>query len=354
MLTLQNGVENEALLCEVFPRDQVMGGNARVGAEITAPGKLLHTVGGNAEIGELDGRKTPRALRIAESFRRAGILGELTDDLLTIRWHKLMGNNGTNTVCTLGRCTVGAAIADPEGAALVRQLFIETVWVGSAEGAKLTEEQADMQLRANEQVSESEFDSSFDAAGLREGQAAGVRRDHRRDPQGGETTRNRGARDGNRARAAETPRRGNRRAMNPRMKILVMGAGAIGAYFGARLQQAGEDVVFCARGRNLQALKEHGLELKSPRGDFHGPVRATDNPREFAPYDLILFCVKMYDTDAAAQSLAGCLSPGGAILTLQNGVESESRLAEYFGRERSWQAVRAPASSWSRPARCFT
>jgi len=147
VLTLQNGVENEALLCEVFPRDQVMGGNARVGAEITAPGKLLHTVGGNAEIGELDGRKTPRAERIAESFRRAGVLGELTEDLLTIRWHKLMGNNGTNTVCTLGRCSVGAAIADPEGAALVRQLFIETVWVGKAEGAKLTEEEADIQFR---------------------------------------------------------------------------------------------------------------------------------------------------------------------------------------------------------------
>jgi 2-dehydropantoate 2-reductase len=147
VLTLQNGVENEALLCEVFPRDQVMGGNARVGAEITAPGNLLHTVGGNVEFGELDGRKTPRAHRIAESFRRAGILGEVTDDLVTIRWHKLMGNNGTNTVCTLGRCTVGAAIADPEGAALVRQLFVETVWVGRAEGAKLTEEQADTQFR---------------------------------------------------------------------------------------------------------------------------------------------------------------------------------------------------------------
>jgi len=146
VLTLQNGVENEALLCQVFPREQVMGGNARVGAEITAPGKLLHTVGGNAEIGELDGRKTPRAERIAESFRRAGILGELTEDLVTARWHKLMGNNGTNTVCTLGRCSVGAALADPEGAALVRQLFIETVWVGRAEGAKLSEEQADRQI----------------------------------------------------------------------------------------------------------------------------------------------------------------------------------------------------------------
>jgi 2-dehydropantoate 2-reductase len=117
------------------------------------------------------------------------------------------------------------------------------------------------------------------------------------------------------------------------MKILVMGAGAIGAYFGARLHQAGEQVVFCARGRNLQALKEHGLELKSPRGDFNGRVTVTANPCEFAPYDLILFCVKMYDTDAAAKSLAGCLAAGGAILTLQNGVESESRLVEHFGRD---------------------
>jgi 2-dehydropantoate 2-reductase len=117
------------------------------------------------------------------------------------------------------------------------------------------------------------------------------------------------------------------------MRILVMGAGAIGAYFGARLQEAGEEVVFCARGRNLQALKEHGLEVQSPRGDYHGGVRATDTPREFAPYDLVLFCVKAYDTDAAAKSLAGCLAAGGAILTLQNGVESEARLAEYFGRE---------------------
>jgi 2-dehydropantoate 2-reductase len=117
------------------------------------------------------------------------------------------------------------------------------------------------------------------------------------------------------------------------MKILIMGAGAVGAYFGVRLHQAGEEVIFGARGRNLQALKEHGLDLKSPRGDFHGPVRATDDPHEFAPYDLILFCVKMYDTDAAAQSLKGCLAPGGVILTLQNGVESELRLAEYFGRE---------------------
>ncbi len=149
VLTLQNGVENEALLCEIFPRDQVMGGNARVGAEITAPGKLLHTVGGNAEIGELDGRKTPRAERIAESFRRAGVLGELTEDLLTIRWHKLMGNNGTNTVCTLrGAARSAPRLPDPAGAALVEATVPrDGVWVGRAEGAKLRDEQAEIQFR---------------------------------------------------------------------------------------------------------------------------------------------------------------------------------------------------------------
>ena len=96
------------------------------------------------------------------------------------------------------------------------------------------------------------------------------------------------------------------------MKILVMGAGAIGAYFGARLHQAGEEVVFCARGKNLQALKDHGLELKSPRGDFQGLVRATDDPREFAPFDLVLFCVKVYD---AAHSLRMGARHGGDIVS---------------------------------------
>lgn len=117
------------------------------------------------------------------------------------------------------------------------------------------------------------------------------------------------------------------------MKILVMGAGAVGAYFGARLQQAGEEVVFCARGENLRAIHQHGLKVQSFRGDAELSVRATDQPAEFTPYDLILFCVKTYDTEAAAGAIAGCLAPGGAILTVQNGVENEARLAELFGPE---------------------
>ena len=96
------------------------------------------------------------------------------------------------------------------------------------------------------------------------------------------------------------------------MKILVMGAGAVGAYFGARLQQAGAEVVYCARGENLRALQERGLDITSIRGDFKlAAVVATDDPREFAPYDLILFCVKVYDTDAAAGKIKGCLAPDG-------------------------------------------
>jgi 2-dehydropantoate 2-reductase len=118
------------------------------------------------------------------------------------------------------------------------------------------------------------------------------------------------------------------------MKILVMGAGAVGAYFGARLAAAGEDVTFCARGSYLDAFRTRGITLKSIRGDLSlDKIRATSNPREFAPYELILFCVKAYDTPDAARAIEGCLASGGTILTLQNGVENEDRLAEIFGRD---------------------
>jgi len=115
------------------------------------------------------------------------------------------------------------------------------------------------------------------------------------------------------------------------MKILIMGAGAIGAYYGARLQEAGESVVYCARGDNLRAMREHGLEIKSPRGNLSLRVQATDRPAEFAPYDLILFCVKSYDNEAAANSIKGCVAEDGGVLTVQNGVENEDHLIELLG-----------------------
>jgi 2-dehydropantoate 2-reductase len=116
------------------------------------------------------------------------------------------------------------------------------------------------------------------------------------------------------------------------MKTLVMGAGAVGLYFGARLVQAGEEVVFCARGVNLEGLQLGGIEIQSYLGDFRlKPVTATGRPRDHAPYDLILFCVKAYDSDDAAEAIDGCLAPGGAILTLQNGLENEEPLVRRFG-----------------------
>ena len=146
IMTLQNGVENEAALCTIFPRESVMGGNARVGAEIATPGVLVHSAYGYIEFGELDGTETPRALRLAEVFRHAGIFGQFTHDLKTIRWIKLMGNNGTNCVCALGRSSLGEALSDPDGYWLMKQLMLETVIVGQAEGAKMSPADAENAL----------------------------------------------------------------------------------------------------------------------------------------------------------------------------------------------------------------
>ncbi len=146
LMTIQNGVENEEILCRFFPRECVMGGNSRIGAQIVAPGKLLHTALGVIEFGELDGRDTPRAQKLKALFERAGILGELTTDLKALRWYKLMGNNSTNSVSALTRTTLGQMLDDPDGYQLVRTLMLETLAVGRAEGANVVDERADWQL----------------------------------------------------------------------------------------------------------------------------------------------------------------------------------------------------------------
>lgn len=88
------------------------------------------------------------------------------------------------------------------------------------------------------------------------------------------------------------------------MKIAVFGAGGIGGYFGGRLAQAGADVHLIARGAHLQALRQQGLQVRSGRGDIDLRLPATDEPAEIGPSDLVLFCVKSYDTLSAAQDLA--------------------------------------------------
>jgi 2-dehydropantoate 2-reductase len=114
------------------------------------------------------------------------------------------------------------------------------------------------------------------------------------------------------------------------MKIAAMGAGGVGGYFGARLQQAGHDVTFFARGRHLQALRERGLSVESAHGDAQLKVRALEDPREAEVADIVLFAVKLWDTETAAGRLRPVVGEHTLVIPFQNGVESVERLRRFF------------------------
>jgi 2-dehydropantoate 2-reductase len=115
------------------------------------------------------------------------------------------------------------------------------------------------------------------------------------------------------------------------MRIGVYGAGGVGGYFGGRLALAGADVHFIARGAHLRALREHGLKVRSVQGDFEVQVPATGDPADVGPCDFVLFCVKTFDTDAAAARLGPLMGEGSAVVSLQNGVENEDKVARAVG-----------------------
>ena len=117
------------------------------------------------------------------------------------------------------------------------------------------------------------------------------------------------------------------------MRIAVYGAGGIGGYFGGRLARAGADVRFIARGAHLQALREQGLRVRSVTGDFEVRAPATDDPAEVGPCDFVLFCVKSFDTAAAAARLGSLVGEDTAVVSLQNGVENEEKLARAVGQD---------------------
>jgi 2-dehydropantoate 2-reductase len=119
------------------------------------------------------------------------------------------------------------------------------------------------------------------------------------------------------------------------MRIAVMGAGGVGGFYGGRLAQAGHDTTFITRGEHLRAIRAGGLSLKGPAGDaVVAGARATDNPAEVAPVDVVLFCVKLYDTEDAARAIAPLLSKGGVCITLQNGVDAPQRIGAVVGADR--------------------
>jgi len=118
------------------------------------------------------------------------------------------------------------------------------------------------------------------------------------------------------------------------MRIAVFGAGGAGGYFGGRLAQAGEDVVFIARGEHLRAMREHGLRVDSLKGDFVIRLaQATDDPSQVGPVDAVLVCVKAWDVPAAAQAMRPLVGPETFVVPLENGVEAPDQLAAVLGAE---------------------
>jgi 2-dehydropantoate 2-reductase len=116
------------------------------------------------------------------------------------------------------------------------------------------------------------------------------------------------------------------------MRIVIMGTGGTGGYYGGLLARAGEDVAFIARGAHLEAMRSRGLTIKSKlAGDFTVAVNATDDPSKLGPVDLVLFCVKTYDTVTAAELIRPVVGELTVVLSVQNGIDQVQRITEVLG-----------------------
>src|SRR5687767_68489 len=119
------------------------------------------------------------------------------------------------------------------------------------------------------------------------------------------------------------------------MRIAVFGTGGVGGYFGGRLAQAGERVVFIARGAHLFEMRARGLRVDSVAGDFTvSPVEATDDPFSVSPVDVVLVCVKAWQVPEAARALLPLLRDDSFVVPMENGVEASDQLAAVVGAER--------------------
>ena len=118
------------------------------------------------------------------------------------------------------------------------------------------------------------------------------------------------------------------------MRIAVMAAGALGGYFGARMAAAGHDVFFIARGSNLEAIEKNGLKVESVHGDLHLPKpNVTDDPGKVGPVDIVLFAVKLWDSEEAAVQALPLVGSQTRVIPLQNGVDSTERIAPILGAD---------------------
>ena len=116
------------------------------------------------------------------------------------------------------------------------------------------------------------------------------------------------------------------------MRIAVMGTGAVGGYFGAKLAAAGHELAFIARGKHLEAMQRDGLRVNSPAGNLHiRNALFTSAASAAGNVELVLFCVKSYDTEAASAAIAPLIGPHTIILSLQNGVDNPNKIAARWG-----------------------
>lgn len=116
------------------------------------------------------------------------------------------------------------------------------------------------------------------------------------------------------------------------MRFAILGSGAVGGYFGAKLARAGQDVTFIARGAHRDAIREHGLEVRSAMlGDFVVKAPAESDTTRVGPVDVVIVAVKAYDNDTAFAMIPALAGPGTVVLTLQNGVDNVHQLAAVVG-----------------------
>jgi len=133
------------------------------------------------------------------------------------------------------------------------------------------------------------------------------------------------------------------------MRFAIVGSGAVGGYYGAKLAQAGHDVTFVARGAHLAAMRERGLAIRSPLGDFVVRVRAEDDPARVPPVDVAIFAVKAYSNGSALPALAAIVRGDAVALTLQNGVDSVEEVAAAVGADRALGGSTYVATALSGP-----
>ena len=134
------------------------------------------------------------------------------------------------------------------------------------------------------------------------------------------------------------------------MRIAVMGSGGVGGYFGGRLAHAGADVHFVARGTHLAAMRESGLRIEGgQRPIYLSKVSVTDDPAAIGPVDIVMFCVKLWDTESAARSLLPIVAAHTGVIAFQNGIQKDDMLRPVFGDGAMMGGVAYVGTAISRP-----